>query len=231
MKKRVVLEPAFILHRRPYSNTSLILELLTPNYGRVASLARSARGLKSRYKGTLEPFAPLLVSWSGHSNLKSLSKVELNDTPYLLKGETLLCAFYLNELLIRLLYHEDPCLRLFYYYQNALEKLINSQLEATLRCFERQLLEELGYGLPLSCDIEMKSPLKADRFYRYLPDCGFLSCEKSKEKDIFSGKSLLALQKELFSDEDSLKEIKQLMRLTLGRLLGKKPLKSRELLF
>ncbi|WP_040933689.1 DNA repair protein RecO [Coxiella burnetii] len=231
MTKRVALEPAFILHRRPYSNTSLILELLTPNHGRVCALARSARGLKSRYKGKLELFSPLLISWSGRSDLKFLGDVEANGMPYLLEGEALLCGFYLNELLIRLLHHDDPYLRLFHHYQNTLEKLVNGRLEATLRCFEKQLLDELGYGLPLSCDVEMKLPFKPDQFYQYLPDRGFLLCEKSEERDVFSGKSLLALQEESFSDESSLKEIKYLMRLTLNRLLGKKLLKTRELLF
>ena len=231
MTKRVTLEPAFILHRRPYSNTSLILELLTPNHGRVCALARSARGLKSRYKGKLGLFSPLLISWSGCSDLKFLGNVEANGMPYLLEREALLCGFYLNELLIRLLHHNDPYLLLFHHYQNTLKKLVNGRLEATLRCFEKQLLGELGYGLPLSCEVEMKLPFKPDEFYQYLPDRGFLLCEKSEEKDVFSGKSLLALQEESFSDESSLKEIKYLMRLTLKRLLGKKSLKTRELLF
>lgn len=223
MTHRVVLEPAFILHRRPYSNTSLILELLTLNHGRVAALARSARGLKSRYKGKLQLFSPLLVSWGGRSDLKFLADVELKGMPYLLEGESLLCGFYLNELLMRLLHHDDPYHHLFHHYQNALNQLIDGHLETVLRCFEKQLLNELGYGLPLQL-------LEADQFYQYFPDRGFSPCEKSTEQNIFSGKSLLALREEKFLDDESLKEIKRLMRLALSRLLGKKPLKTRELL-
>ena len=230
-EERVVLETAFILHRRPYSNTSLILELLTLNYGRVSVLARSARGLKSRYKSKLELFSPFLISWSGRSSLKFLGHAELDGMPYLLEDEALLCGFYLNELLMRLLQPNDPYLRLFYFYRDALKQLVNGQLEQPLRCFEKRLLDELGYGLPLSYDVEMHLPLKPDQFYQYLPDLGFFSCEKNGEKNVFSGKSLLALQEESFPDASSLREIKQLTRLTLNLLLGKKPLKSRELLF
>ena len=228
--QRVFLEPAFVLHRRPYGDTSLIIELLTLSYGRVSTLARSARGLKSRYRGGLDLFFPLLVSWAGQNDLKYLGDVELNGIPYPLEGESLLCGFYLNELLMRLLYHDDPCYHLFCSYQEALDQLINGHLEIILRRFEKRLLEELGYGLPLQCEIKTNIPIKADQFYQYRPEQGFLLCEKSEEKDIFYGKSLLALREEKFSDDESLKDIKRLMRITLGQLLGKKPLKSRELL-
>ena len=227
---RVVLEPAFILHKRPYSNTSLIIELLTLNHGRVSILAQSARGLKSRYRGGLDLFFPLLVSWAGRNDLKYLGDVELNGMPYLLEGESLLCGFYLNELLMRLLHHDDPYHHLFRSYQAALNQLINGHLETILRRFEKRLLEELGYGLPLQCEVKSNIPIKADQFYQYHPEQGFLLCEKSEEKDIFYGKSLLALREEKFSDDESLRDIKRLMRITLGQLLGKKPLKSRELL-
>ena len=230
MMHRIILEPAFILHRRPYSNTSLILELLTLNYGRISALARSARGLKSRYKGNLELFFPLLVSWVGRGDLKFLGNVELNEMPYLLEGESLLCGFYLNELMLRLLYQGDPDHHLFYHYQNALHQLSEGHIEASLRSFEKRLLEGLGYGLPLECDIERNTPFEENQFYQYIPERGFLLSEKKGELNVFSGKSLLALREEVFSNIELLKEIKHLMRLALGRLLGKTPLKTRELL-
>lgn len=230
MINRIVLEPAFVLHRRPYSNTSLILELLTLNYGRISALARSARGLKSRYKGRLELFFPLLVSWVGRGTLKCLGNVELNEMPYLLEGESLLCGFYLNELVLRLLYQDDPDHHVFYHYQNALHQLSEGRIEASLRSFEKRLLEVLGYGLPLECDIERDTPFEENQFYQYIPERGFLLSEKNGELNVFSGKSLLALREEVFSDVELLKEIKHLMRLALGKLLGKAPLKTRELL-
>lgn len=229
MTHRVVLEPAFVIHRRPYSNTSLILEFLTLHYGRVSALARSARGLKSRYKGRLELFFPFLISWSGRTDLKFLGKVELNGMPYLLEGKSLLCGFYLNELILRLLHPDDPDNYLFYHYKNALNQLSKGDIEASLRSFEKRLLEQLGYGLPLEYDVERNTPFEEDKFYQYIPEQGFLLCKKSRELNVFSGKSLLALRGEIFFNVDLLKEMKRLMRLALGRLLGKNLLKTWEL--
>ena len=230
MTHRVFLEPAFILHRRPYSNTSLIIEFLTLNYGRVAALARSARGLKSHYKGRLELFFPFLISWSGRADLKFLGEAELNGIPYLLDGESLLCGFYLNELILRLLHPNDPDNYLFHYYKNALDQLSKGHIEAALRSFEKQLLEQIGYGLPLECDIERNIPFEEDQFYQYIPERGFILCKKKGELNVFSGKSLLALREEIFFNVELLKEMKRLMRLVLGRLLGKNLLKTWELL-
>ncbi|AJC50253.1 DNA repair protein RecO [Coxiella endosymbiont of Amblyomma americanum] len=227
---RVVLESAFILHRRPYGNTSLILECLTLNYGRVSIFARSARGLKSRYKGKLELFSPFLISWSGRASLKSLGKVELNEMPVSLEGKALLCGFYLNELVLRLLPPNDPDSCLFYYYKNSLETLSKGHIEISLRSFEKRLLERLGYGLPLEYDIKRTS-LKKDKFYQYIPEQGFASCNKENGKvNTFSGKSLLALREEVFSNAHLIKEMKHLMRLVLRNLLGSNPLKTQELL-
>lgn len=147
MNQRVMLEPAFILHRRPYRNTSLILDLFTKYHGRLSVVARSARGLKSRYRGVLQLFTPLLVSFSGKTELKSLGQVELTDTTYALEGQALLCAFYLNELLQRLLLQEDPYPDLFEDYQLNLMILEKKQkIQANLRYFEKRLLDQLGYG-------------------------------------------------------------------------------------
>ncbi len=226
----VLLEPAFVLHRRPFSNTSLIVELFTLNHGRVSALAKSARGLKSRYKGGLELFFPLVVSWTGQRELKLLGPVELSGIPYLLDGKALLCGFYLNELLMRLLHKEDPYPNLFRAYQDALNRLVeNHSHEMVLRIFEKHLLNELGYGLPLQHDMESKLPIEANHYYQYLPDRGFLRCEDNSEPLLFIGESLLALRDENFSHETSLNDVKRLMRLAINRLLGSKPLKSREL--
>lgn len=232
MPTRILLEPAYVLHRRPYSNTSLIVELLSLNHGRVSVMARSARGLKSRYKGKLELFSPLLVSWVGRRELKSLGDIELNGRLMLLNGDTLLCGFYLNELLMRLLHRDDPYPNLFKVYKNTLQRLSNGgDLEKLLRCFEKTLLHELGYGLPLNREIETGLPIESDQYYHYIPDRGFLRSQKNDSRlAIFSGNSLIALRKEQFTEAQALKEIKRLMRIAIGRHLGSKPLQSRELL-
>lgn len=229
MSNRVVLESAFVLHRRPYSNTSWILDLFTASHGRVTVLARSARGLKSRYKGKLELFSPMLVSWFGRRELKTLGDIELNAMPCMLGGEALLCGFYLNELLLRLLHRDDPYPNLFIKYQQTLFDLIQPLcLQTVLRKFEKNLLSELGYGLSLHHDMETGLPIEPEKSYSYLPERGF-SCQITAKSGLFSGKSLLAFRDENFSDESVLREAKRLIQLALGHLIGDKPLKSREL--
>src|SRR5262245_46536737 len=120
---RITLQPAFILHARPYRDTSLLVDLLTLNHGRVHAVARSARGMRSRYKGLLQPFVPFLTSWTGKTDLVSLGCIESNGPPYFLEGRSLLSGFYLNELLIRLLHRYDPHPELYKTYQLALTRL------------------------------------------------------------------------------------------------------------
>lgn len=232
MSTRITLEPAYVLHRRPYSNTSLMVELFTFNHGRISALARSARGLKSRYKGKLELFSPLLVSWFGRRELKTLGDIELSGRPTLLDGQMLLCGFYLNELLMRLLQRDDPYANLFDVYKNTLQQLAaGGHVQRVLRCFEKNLLHELGYGVPLNREITTGLPIKADQYYHYIPDRGFLNSQKDDaHRAIFSGNSLIALRQEQFDQEEILQDIKRLMRIAIGCHLGNKPLQSRELL-
>lgn len=221
-----------MLHSRPYSNTSLIVECITMRYGRVAMLARSARGLKSRYQGKLQCFAPILASWSGNRELKNLGNVELCGASYHLNSKILMCGFYLNELLMRLLHREDPCPNVFTLYQmtlNALEK--GDKLQVTLRCFEKRLLQALGYGLSLTHEAEDGSSINAEDYYQYLPEYGFVKAvADEKNVCIFSGDSLIHIESEKFINDRYIKDAKRLMRLVLSRHIGSKPLKSRELI-
>ncbi len=229
--QRVSLEPLFILHSRPYSNTSLILDCLTRRYGRLSIMARSARGLKSRYKGMLQLFSPLLASWTGARELKNLGAVERQGAIYRLEGQALICGFYLNELLQRLLQREDPYPNIYALYQstlNALEQ--NTDPRPALRCFEKNILQCLGYGLPLHYESQSREPIEPDRYYQFVPERGFLGCDPQHDNHwVFSGHTLLSLSQELF-DEVALSESKRLLRLVLSRYLGPKPIKSRELL-
>src|SRR5690348_7406727 len=133
----VVMQPAFILHTRAYRDSSLLLDLFTLDHGRVSAVARGARGPRSRYKGLLQPFVPLLVSWYWKSELLSLSAAEADGVILNLTGDTLLCGFYLNELLMRLLHRHDAHSQLFSSYQQALQCLQSLQDPAhVLRGFE-----------------------------------------------------------------------------------------------
>lgn len=221
--KRILLEPVFILHHRPYQNSSLIVEFFSQQHGRISAVARSARGPKSRFKGHLQIFSPLLVSWSGRHELMNLNQVELHGLSYQLAGQALLCAFYLNELLLRLLPRDDPYPEIFADYQAALQGLEQqANVSIVLRRFEKRLLEHLGYGLSYH--------VYAHEYYQWLPDHGFLRCEPDSHEQFFSGRSILALQSEDWDNPEDLISAKRLMRLVLSRHLGNKPLKSRELL-
>lgn len=227
MTDRITLAPVFILHTRPYSNTSLIVELLSA-HGRIAVIARSARGLKSRYRGMLQLFSPLLASWLGGRELKTLGNVERNGPVYQLEGQALICGFYLNELLMRLLQRDDPCASIFNLYQNTLQSFDEKKdLHSTLRVFEKKLLQALGYALPLGRDARTGLPIDPELHYQYLPERGFLQSTASAMT--YPGRSLLALLQEQWDTDESLQNAKRLLRIALERHLGNKPIKSREL--
>ena len=220
------LTSVYVLHTRPFRNTSLIAELFSETHGRISVVARSARGQKSRYQGQLQLFTPMLASWLGNHELKTLGQIELKEMPHQLNQKPLFCGFYLNELLLRVLHKEDPHPALFQYYRNSLLQLEkNESMAAVLRLFEKKLLEELGFGLPLHREAEKNSPLCADIFYDYIPAQGFHPSSNGQ----FSGRDLLAIASENFKEESTQQAAKRLMRFALAPLLGEKPLNSREL--
>lgn len=228
----VLHEPVFVLHTRPYRNSSLIVELFSRQYGRICAVARSARGLKSRFRGQLQLFSPLLASWSGRRELMNLNQIEWRGLPLQLGGQSLICAFYLNELILTLLPREDPYPEIFLDYETALHGLEqSSQSEAVLRRFEKHLLDGLGYGLCFNEEAGSGKSIEPQGLYQWLPDGGFQRCLQSRETErIFLGKSLLAMQVEKWEDSQDLLAAKRLMRLVINRHLGGKRLKSRELL-
>ena len=226
---RIDLTPVYVLHTRPYSNTSLIIELFSKSHGRVSAVARSARGPKSRYQGKLQLFTPILASWFGNHELKTLSSIELDGMPHQLNQKSLFCGFYLNELLMRLLHKEDAHSALFSLYQECLcrfEK--NDKLAPTLRLFEKRLLAELGYGLPLVHEAGNRKPIQPDNYYRFECQQGFFKCDRSVSR-CFLGADLLAIEAELFESDVVATEAKRLMREVILNLLGNKVLHSRAL--
>jgi DNA repair protein RecO (recombination protein O) len=228
--QRIELEPAFVIHQRPYRNTSLLLELFTQNCGRVCVVARSARGPKSYYKGRLQLFTPLLATWYGRHELKTLTQVDWPSMSLQLEGAALLCGFYLNELLMRLLEREDAYPQLFQHYQTAIEELQQGlHPSKILRFFEKKLLQELGYGLPLSYEATTHQEILAEKKYRFVPDRGFFATEEKIGNDVFSGNCLIHLKHEHLDDADILKESKRLMRIAIAFLLRGKEINSREL--
>lgn len=227
---RIALQPSFILHHRPYRETSVIIDLLTQDHGRVALVARGVRKANSKLRALLQPFVPLLVTWQGKTELMSLTMVEASAPPMQLRGDCLLGAFYLNELLMRLLHKQDPHPELYTLYQQTLLMMQGEKLQQqTLRLFEKKLLEEIGYGLQLEYSVPDKQPIAAEKFYYFIHEQGFQLCEENEEGIVFSGKSLLALANEELDDLDCLRDVKRLMRMALAPLLGTQPLHSRKL--
>ncbi len=232
MVQKVLVEPAFILHSRPYRNTSLIIEVFTQNHGRQSIVARSARGHKSRFKGNLQPFVPLFLSYSGQHELKNLIAAELSATPYDLIGNNMMCGFYLNELLVRLLHKGDEHHKVFHSYTQTLQALNDQQqVEIVLRIFEKNLLIELGYGLNLSYEVNTRQPIEPAAHYRFIPEQGFILLHQpAATDDVFEGASIIALREEVWSCSRELMAGKRLMRYALSYYLGGRPLKSRECL-
>lgn len=233
--KRVLLQAAYILHRRPYRETSFLVELFTQEHGRLTAIAKGVRKAKSSTQGLLEPFVPLLVSWSGGGELMVLSSIEMNGKCKRLHGECLFAGFYLNELLMCLLQKWDAHPALFSAYEQTIFALQSPPLEQkVLRSFEKSLLSDLGYGLLPKTDISLHNSFSADKYYRFVPEQGLVlheadSSSKMNAHDLFSGKSLLAIANENWQDPETLKDAKRLTRFILGPLLGARQIHSRKL--
>lgn len=229
------LQAAYILHARPYRDTSLLIDAFTVLQGRVNLIAKGARGVrnkKSRFKGSLQAFVPLLLSWRGKTDLMNLLNAE--PSPILvphLTGKLLVCGLYLNELLIRLLYRYDPYPQLFQAYQIALCNLPDNPMIA-LRVFEKKLLAELGYALHLDKDSLTHQKVLPHQSYQFIPSQGLVIClnKTTSRQSIFSGASLLAMHHESWDTSAHLFDAKRLFRLALNYLLEGKTIRSRELL-
>jgi DNA repair protein RecO (recombination protein O) len=166
-------QPAYVLHSYPFRETSLVVETFTRDHGRVALVARGARRPRSVLRGVLMAFQPLLVSWTGRSELHTLVAAEREGGYAPLKGDALICGFYLNELLLRLLLRDDPHEQLYTAYRDALAELVSADDQgAVLRRFELSLLGELGYAVLLDREADSGAPIAAEQRYVYVIERG-----------------------------------------------------------
>ena len=192
-------QAAFVLHTYPYRETSLIVEAFTAQAGRVAMVARGAKRPKSELRGVLQAFQPLTLAWAGTGELKTLVRAEWRGGLPLPGGAALLCGFYLNELLLKLLPREDPHPALWNDYASTLEALTERarppEQAATLRRFEVRLLAELGYALPLTHDVDTGAPIDAAERYHYAFERGplRLAAEPRAAWPVVRGATLIAL--------------------------------------
>lgn len=220
----------FVLHRRDYSETSLLVELFTEEKGRFTVLAKGARSKRSPLKGVLQPFTPLLLRWSGKSGLKILTKAEPVALTLPLQTHALYSGFYINELLVRLLEQETGYPQLFQDYLYCLTGLAShpQQLESHLRQFEFRLLRTLGYGVDFCHCAGTGLPVEEEMTYRYREEKGFIA-SIIKDNLTFYGRELLAFERGEFTEPQVLHAAKRFIRIALKPYLGNKPLKSREL--
>ena len=219
----------FILHRRPYRETSVILDIFSLEWGKFSAVGKGVRGSKSDKKSLLQPFQALLLHVSGKHELKNLQQVEALSPSINLVGNGLFSAMYINELLNRLLANEMPHPLLFALYQQVLDGLAQNQpLEPLLRQFELSLLADLGYGIDFCHDGHSGEALQADTHYCYVAELGWIRQSGLVSRFAFTGEVLLQID-QLQWTPASLQCAKYISRLALAPLLGDKPLKSREL--
>jgi DNA repair protein RecO (recombination protein O) len=225
-------QPAFVLHSYPFSETSLIIEAYTRDHGRVAMVARGARRPKSSLRGILLPFQPLLLSWSGKRELRTLIRAEWQGAYAPLRGQSLICGFYLNELLLKLLARDDPHESLFAVYEGTLAALgRGTEQSALLRRFELELLRELGYAVILDRDVERDEPVARERSYVYVVERGPVGGRSAPANGVeLSGQTLLDMQSGLFSNTVTQQQSKALMRALINHYLGNQVLHTRQLL-
>lgn len=240
METRVQLQPAYLLHRRPFQNTSLLVDFFCLDYGMVRAVAKGARREKSKYRALLQLFQPLLVSFSGRGEVKTVTGVETGLSAIKLKGERLFSGMYVNELLARLLHNHVEHTALYQRYQESLIALAGeADMQTVLRRFELELLAQLGYGINLNTDCLRHEPIAGDASYRFTPDVGFelvtastgvaeVAAERANS-ELFAGEHLIALRQMDLADVAIARSAKRLLRIALGAHLGGKPLNSRSL--
>ncbi len=228
MSQRVDNEPAYVLHTHPWKETSLIVEAFTAGHGRVALVARGARRAHAALRTRLLAFQPMGLSWSGKGALKTLHSAEWQGGALQLAGRALICGFYVNELILKLLPPDDPHARLYRHYEQTLPALAMAQdPQPVLRRFELALLTELGYAQTLDRTVEGEA-VRAEEHYGYAFGQGVV--KDARAQITCSGKALLDMAAGDYTDPRTLAQSKQLMRALINHYLGDKPLHTRQLL-
>lgn len=235
-RQRIDGQTAYILHSYSYSETSLILDVFSRDYGRLPLLARGARRPRSAMRGVLQAFQPLELGWFGAGEVRTLAKAEWLGGMPLLGGTSLMLGYYLNELLLKLLAREDAHVALFEAYATALQALSrigDATHAARLRQFEKTLLKELGYGLALEREALTDEAVLPDKTYHYLIERGPVAASVSdgdgdqSRGQAIRGKTLLDLARDDYADPRTLAESKTLMRMLINHHLAGLPLQSR----
>lgn len=229
--RRTLLEPAWLLHQRPWSDTSRIVELMTRQHGRVTLFAHGVRRPKSPLRAVLRPFAPLLVSWSGKADGGTLTGAESAGATAAPVPAVLMSCYYLNELLLKLLAREDRHEAIYDAYGAALAAIAAGPEAVALRRFERVLLDELGYGIDLSRDAGSGRPLDADRYYHFMPGRGVLAVREPQSGDgAHAGADLLAVARGEYALPAAQRAARGIYGAAIAHCLEGRGLQSREVM-
>lgn len=223
-------QPAYLLHRRPFSETSLLLDIFTREYGRLTLIAKGCRKKKNQANGLFLPLKPLIISWTGRGELPILTSIEQKSHVNNPDADATKCGYYLNELLIKLLHRHDSHESLFDHYQRTLIGLLDGADPAIeLRLFEKYLLQEIGFGLVLDRDVETGEVIQPDLLYQYWPEKGPIVSSDQQGDGIF-GSTLVALDKELFSSDKEKQQARRLTRQLIDTQLNGKQLRTRRVI-
>ncbi|WP_448566912.1 DNA repair protein RecO [Thalassotalea ganghwensis] len=219
------LQAAYLLHHRPYKENQLLVEFITEHSGKVAAVTFISHSAKSDRKSLLQPFRPLIVSFSGHHSLRKLTLVESDGRSLPLKKDSLYSAFYLNELLVKLLPELAPCPELFALYHHSIHSLVQGvDLEKILRQFERMLLDELGESIDFSSLLASQG-----QEVQYIPNLGFVEANKQYHYPIYQVIDIQAIADGNIVTQQTRRAYKLLMRQVIEHILGDKTLHSRKL--
>jgi DNA repair protein RecO (recombination protein O) len=229
---RVAEQPAFVLHSYPYRETSLIIDVFTRDHGRLALVAKGAKRPHSALRGVLQTFQPLAMSWTGKSEMRTLTGAEWVGGMLPLSGGALLCGFYVNELLVKFCAREDSHPQLFHHYVVTLTRLAHDEPAVqVLRSFERVLLRETGYALALDRTVTRKA-VTAEGRYVFDPERGVreASADLPSHWPVVSGQTLLDMERDDYHLAQTVAQSKTLMRFLLNTYLGGTPLATRQIL-
>ncbi len=228
---KVASQPAFVLHSYPYKETSLIVDVFSRDYGRVALIAKGAKRPHSKLRAVLQTFQPLSVNWSGKAEVRTLTSAEWIGGLLPLEKSALLCGFYLNELLVKLLARDDAHPALFDHYIATLNQLAHDEpAPIVLRKFERALLKETGVGSNLSVCTTTGRTVDVEQVYVVDPERGPRPAHPADNTPRVTGKTLLDMEREDYSDNTTQMQSKFLMRFLLAHHLGGAPLNTRQIL-
>jgi DNA repair protein RecO (recombination protein O) len=227
-REEVLLERGFVLHQRPFRNTSQLLDCLTAGFGRVGLVAQGSRRSQSGRRAALQPFVPVRLSWVRRGELGRLTDVEAESHAFDLVGQRLLAAYYANELVMRLSMRGDPNADVFAcYYECLIDLAARTSVARTLRLFEMSLLRAIGYGLELECDVVSGDPLIPERRYAFEFERGLIADDSGTAgAHVYRGRDLISLGSRLLDDPDSLRAARRLLGGVLHRYLGDRPLKT-----